>query len=46
MAQFLRGKNFQSVADVEVAVEEYFASKDRVVLPGVQGIGSKMGEDH
>jgi histone-lysine N-methyltransferase SETMAR len=27
MAQFLRGKKFQSVADVEVAVEEFFASK-------------------
>jgi hypothetical protein len=29
MAQFLRGKIFQSVADVEVAVEEIFASKDK-----------------
>jgi hypothetical protein len=29
MAQFLRGKKFQSVADVEVAVEEIFASKDK-----------------
>jgi histone-lysine N-methyltransferase SETMAR len=29
MAQFLRGKRFQSVADVEFAVEEYFASKDK-----------------
>jgi hypothetical protein len=29
MAQFLRDKNFQSVADVEVAVEEFFASKDK-----------------
>jgi histone-lysine N-methyltransferase SETMAR len=29
LAQFLRGKKFQSVADVEVAVEEYFASKDK-----------------
>jgi hypothetical protein len=28
-AQFLRGKKFQSVADVEVAVEEFFASKDK-----------------
>jgi histone-lysine N-methyltransferase SETMAR len=28
MAQFLRGKKFQSLADVEVAVEEIFASKD------------------
>jgi hypothetical protein len=27
MAQFLRGKKFQSVEDVEVAVEEFFASK-------------------
>jgi hypothetical protein len=33
MAQFLHGKMFQSVADVEVAVEEFFA------LPGIQGIG-------
>jgi histone-lysine N-methyltransferase SETMAR len=29
MAQFLRGKKFQSVADVEVAVEEFVASKDK-----------------
>jgi hypothetical protein len=29
MAQFFRGKKFQSVADVEVAVEEFFASKDK-----------------
>jgi hypothetical protein len=29
MAQFLRGKKFQSVGDVEVAVQEYFASKDK-----------------
>jgi histone-lysine N-methyltransferase SETMAR len=29
MAQFLRGKKFQSVADVEVVVEEFFASKDK-----------------
>jgi histone-lysine N-methyltransferase SETMAR len=29
MAQFLRGEKFQSVADVEVAVEELFASKDK-----------------
>jgi hypothetical protein len=29
MAQFLRGKRFQSVADVEVAAEEFFASKDK-----------------
>jgi hypothetical protein len=29
MAQFLHGKMFQSVADVEVAVEEFFASKDK-----------------
>jgi hypothetical protein len=29
MAQFLRGKKFKSVADVEVAVEEIFASKDK-----------------
>jgi hypothetical protein len=29
MAQFLRGKKIQSVADVEVAVEEFFASKDK-----------------
>jgi histone-lysine N-methyltransferase SETMAR len=29
MAQFLRGKKFQSVADVEVAVEDFFASKDK-----------------
>jgi hypothetical protein len=29
MTQFLRGKKFQSVADVEVAVEEFFASKDK-----------------
>jgi hypothetical protein len=29
MALFLRGKKFQSVADVEVAVEEFFASSDK-----------------
>jgi histone-lysine N-methyltransferase SETMAR len=29
MAQFLRGKKFQSVADVEDAVEEFFVSKDK-----------------
>jgi hypothetical protein len=29
MAQFLHGKKFRSVADVEVAVEEFFASKDK-----------------
>jgi hypothetical protein len=29
MDQFLRGKTFQSVADVEVALEEFFASKDK-----------------
>jgi hypothetical protein len=29
MAQFLHGKKFQSVADVEVTVEEFFASKDK-----------------
>jgi hypothetical protein len=29
MAQFLRCKKFQSVADVEVAVEELFASKSK-----------------
>jgi hypothetical protein len=29
IAQFLRGKIFQSVADVEVEVEEIFASKDK-----------------
>jgi histone-lysine N-methyltransferase SETMAR len=29
MAQFLRCKKFQSVVDVEFAVEEFFASKDK-----------------
>jgi hypothetical protein len=29
MAWFLCGKKFQTVADVEVAVEEFFASKDK-----------------
>jgi hypothetical protein len=29
MAQFVHGKKFQSVADVEVAVEKLFASKDK-----------------
>jgi hypothetical protein len=29
MAQFLRGKKFQSVMDLVVAVEEIFASKDK-----------------
>jgi hypothetical protein len=29
MAQFLHGKKFQSVADVELAVQKFFASKDK-----------------
>jgi hypothetical protein len=29
MDQFLHGKKFQSVAEVEVAVEELFAFKDK-----------------
>jgi histone-lysine N-methyltransferase SETMAR len=29
MAQFLYGKKFRSVADMEVAVEEFFVSKDK-----------------
>jgi histone-lysine N-methyltransferase SETMAR len=29
MAQFLHGKKFQSVADMKIAVEEFFASKDK-----------------
>jgi hypothetical protein len=29
MAQFLRGKKFRSLVDVEVAVQEFFASKDK-----------------
>jgi histone-lysine N-methyltransferase SETMAR len=29
MVQFLCGKKFKSVADVEVPVEEFFASKDK-----------------
>jgi histone-lysine N-methyltransferase SETMAR len=29
MAQFLRGKKFKSLADLEVAVEEFFASEDK-----------------
>jgi hypothetical protein len=29
MAQFLRGKKFQSVANVGVAVEEFFGSEDK-----------------
>jgi uncharacterized Zn finger protein len=29
MAQFLHGKKFQYVAEVEVAVEYFFASKDK-----------------
>jgi histone-lysine N-methyltransferase SETMAR len=29
MAQFLRGKKYQSVVAVEVMVEEFFASKDK-----------------
>jgi hypothetical protein len=32
MAQFLHGKKFHSLADVEVVVEEFW-------LPGNQGIG-------
>jgi hypothetical protein len=29
MAQFLRGKKFQSVADMEGAAGEFFATKDK-----------------
>jgi histone-lysine N-methyltransferase SETMAR len=29
MAELLHGKKFQSLADVEVAVEKFFASKDK-----------------
>jgi histone-lysine N-methyltransferase SETMAR len=29
MAQFLRGKKFQSVVDLEVTVKEFFASKNK-----------------
>jgi hypothetical protein len=29
MVQFLIGKKFQSAGEVEVAVEEFFASKDK-----------------
>jgi histone-lysine N-methyltransferase SETMAR len=29
MVQFLHGKKFQSVADVEVAIEEFFSSEDK-----------------
>jgi hypothetical protein len=39
MAQFLLGKKFQSVADVEFAVEEFFASK--VVSPGIKELAEK-----
>jgi hypothetical protein len=34
MAQYLRGKKFQSVADMEAAVEEFFASRDKEWLYG------------
>jgi histone-lysine N-methyltransferase SETMAR len=32
MTQFLRGKMFQSLAHVEVAVEDIFASKDKMCV--------------
>jgi hypothetical protein len=47
IAQFLRGKNFQSVADVEVAVEEFFASKVKEwFYQALKELAEKIGEDH
>jgi hypothetical protein len=48
MAQFLCGKKFQFVMDVEVAVEEYFASKDKEWFYQAfkELAEKKMGEDH
>jgi hypothetical protein len=45
MAQFLCGKKFQSASDVEVAVEEYFASKDKEwFYQAFKELAAKMGE--
>jgi histone-lysine N-methyltransferase SETMAR len=47
MAQFLRGKKFQSVADVEVAVGECFASRYKEwFYQAFKELAEKMGEDH
>jgi histone-lysine N-methyltransferase SETMAR len=47
MAQFLRGKKFQSVADVEIAVEEFFASKDKEwFYQAFEELAEKMGEHY
>jgi histone-lysine N-methyltransferase SETMAR len=47
MDQFLCGKKFQSVVDVEVAVEEFFVSKDKKwFYQAFKKLAEKMGEDH
>jgi hypothetical protein len=47
MAQFLHGKKVESVADVEVAVEEVFASKDKEwFYQTFKELAEKVGEDH
>jgi hypothetical protein len=46
MAQFFRGKKFQCVVDVEIAVEGIFASKDKEWFYQAFKDWPKMGEDH
>jgi histone-lysine N-methyltransferase SETMAR len=47
MAQFLRGKKFQSVADMEVALEEFLLPKIKSGFTRhSRNWLKKMGEDH
>jgi histone-lysine N-methyltransferase SETMAR len=47
MVLFLRGKKFQSVADVEVEVEELFSSKYKEwFYQAFKELAEKLGEDH
>jgi hypothetical protein len=46
MAQFLCVKKFQSVADVEVAVEEFLLPKIKSGFTRHSGNWMKIGEDH
>jgi hypothetical protein len=46
MAQFLCGKKFQSAADVEVAVEKFFAFKNKEWFYQASRNWLKMGENH
>jgi hypothetical protein len=46
MAPFLRGKKFQSAADVEVAVEEFLLPNIKCDFTRHLRNWLKMGEDH